>query len=92
MTSRILARLWSLSVMMPTWLPVNDVASTPSSASAITRRDIEIRSPVLTSMSYSRGGWTLLTVSASRMRSSVVLPMALTTATTSVPWRRVRAM
>ena len=51
-----------------------------------------MRSPVLTSMSYSRGGWVALTELARWMSSSVVLPMALTTATTSVPWRRVRAM
>ena len=46
---------------------------------------MEIRSPVLTSMSYSRGGWVALTESARWIRSSVVLPMALTTATTSEP-------
>ena len=51
-----------------------------------------MRSPVLTSMSYSRGGWVALTELARWIRSSVVLPMALTTATTSEPWRRVRAM
>ena len=51
-----------------------------------------MRSPVLTSMSYSRGGWVALTELARWMRSSVVLPMALTTATTSEPCRRVRAM
>ena len=78
--------------MMPAWLPVNEAASTPSSARAMHSRDMEIRSPVLTSMSYSRGGWTLLTALARWIRSSVVLPMALTTATTSVPSRRVRAM
>ena len=83
MTSRILARVWSLSVMMPTWLPVKEVASTPRSARAMTSSDMEIRSPVLTSMSYSRGGWVALTESARWIRSSVVLPMALTTATTS---------
>ena len=44
-----------------------------------------MRSPVLTSMSYSRGGWVALTELARWMRSSVVLPMALTTATTSLP-------
>ena len=50
--------------------------------------DIEMRSPALTSMSYSRGGWAALTSSASRMRSSVVFPMALTTATTASPGPR----
>ncbi len=88
LTSLILARVWSLSVMIPTWLPVNDCASTPRSASAITRSDIEMRSPVLTSMSYSRGGWVVLTELARWMSSSVVFPMALTTATTSEPCRR----
>ena len=39
-------------------------------------------------MSYSRGGWVALTESARWIRSSVVLPMALTTATTSDPWRQ----
>ena len=58
----------------------------------MTSSDMEMRSPVLTSMSYSRGGWVALTALARRIRSSVVLPMALTTATTSVPCRRVRAM
>ena len=58
----------------------------------MTSRDMEMRSPVLTSMSYSRGGWVALTELARWIRSSVVLPMALTTATTSVPCRRVRAM
>ncbi len=69
--------------MIPTWLPVKEAASTPRSASAMTSRAMEIRSPVLTSMSYSRGGWVALTELARWMRSSVVLPMALTTATTS---------
>ena len=42
-------------------------------------------------MSTSRSGWTELTSSARRTSSSVVLPMALTTTTTSLPARRVRA-
>jgi hypothetical protein len=52
---------------------------------------MEIRSPELSSMSTSRVGWTELTSSASRINSSVVWPMALTTTTTSSPKRRVRA-
>ena len=83
--------MWSVSVRIPAWLPVKDVAGTPRSASAMQSRDIEIRSPELTSMSYSRGGWTVLTSPANRMRLSVVFPMALTTATTWSPARRVRA-
>ena len=50
-----------------------------------------IRSPELSSMSTSRSGWTELTSSARRTNWSVVLPMALTTTTTSLPARRVRA-
>ena len=53
----------------------------------MTSRDMEMRSPVLTSMSYSRGGWVRLTVFARWISSSVVLPMALTTATTWDPSR-----
>ena len=53
----------------------------------MTSRDMEMRSPVLTSMSYSRGGWVRLTVLARWISSSVVLPMALTTATTWDPSR-----
>ena len=45
--------------MMPAWLPVNDTASTPSSARAMHKRAMEKSArPELTSMSYSRGGWT----------------------------------
>ena len=43
--STILARVWTASVMMPAWLPVNDVASTPNPARAMHSRDIEMRSP-----------------------------------------------
>ncbi len=53
--------------------------------------DMEIRSPELNSMSTSREGCTELTSLANRTRSSVVLPMALTTTTTSSPARRERA-
>ena len=87
-TSRIFALVCVVSVMMPAWLPVNDAAGTPSSASAMHSSAIEIRSPAVSSMSSSRPGWTRLTSSASRMRSSVVLPIALTTTTTSSPARR----
>ena len=34
-----------VSVMMPAWLPVNEAAGTPSSASAMHNSAIEIRSP-----------------------------------------------
>ncbi len=53
---------------------------------------IEMRSPEVSSMSISRAvGW-LETSWARRSRSSVVLPMAETTTTTSSPARRVRTM
>ena len=55
------------------------------------RSDIDTRSPDVSSMSSSRGGWTSLASAASRKRSSVVFPMALTTTTTSSPCRFVRA-
>jgi hypothetical protein len=53
--------------------------------------DMEIRSPALSNMSISRVGCTELTSAANRTRSSVALPMALTTTTTLSPSRRVRA-
>ena len=90
-TSRILARVWTVSVIIPAWLPVKDTASTPRSARAMHSRDMVMRSPELSSMSISRSGCTELTSPASRTRSSVVLPMALTTTTTSFPARLVRA-
>ena len=90
-TSTIFALVCVVSVMMPAWLPVNDAASTPSSASAMHSSDIVIRSPAVSSMSSSRAGVTELTSSAIRMSSSVVLPIAETTTTTSSPFWRVQA-
>ncbi len=52
---------------------------------------MEIRSPAVSSMSISRPAGRLDTSPARRMSSSVVLPMADTTTTTSLPCRRVRA-
>ena len=63
--------------MMPTWLPVKLTASMPRSASAMHSSAIEMRSPVVSSMSISRPGWVLDTSLASLMRLSVVLPIAL---------------
>src|SRR5215211_5950868 len=54
--------------------------------------DMEIRSPAVSSMSISRAAGTCDTPCASRSRSSVVLPIAETTTTTSSPCRRVRTM
>src|SRR5579875_495666 len=87
-TSRMRALVWSVSVMMPAWLPVNEAAGTLRSARAMHNRAIEIRSPAVSSMSSSRPGRSAETCSARWSRSSVVLPMALTTTTTSSPERR----
>ena len=92
-TSRILALVWVVSVMNPAWLPVNDSAGTPMSCRAMHSSAVALRSPAVMSMSISRPG----RVARHRRRpdrssSSVSLPMALTTTTTSLPRRRVRAM
>ena len=89
--SRILARVWSVSVMIPAWLPVKDADSTPHAPSAMLTSAIEIRSPAVSSMSSSRGGRVGETSSARRIRSSVNLPIAETTTTTSLPAFLVRA-
>ena len=92
-TSRILALPWSVSVTIPACEPVNETAGTPSASTAMHSSAIEIRSPAVSSMSISRPPGALGATSlARRTRSSVVLPIAETTTTTSSPLRRVRAM
>ena len=91
LTSRILALPCTVSVTMPAWLPVNDDASMPSSASAMHSNAMDFRSPAVSSMSISRPGCTDDTWFARAIRSSVSLPIALTTTMTSLPWRCVRA-
>jgi hypothetical protein len=83
--SRILARVWSVSVMIPAWLPVKLALGTPMSARAMHSSAMALRSPAVMSMSISRPGCTLLTSWATRMSSSVSLPMALIATTTSLP-------
>ena len=78
--------------MMPTWLPVKLIASTPRSLSAIVSSAAETRSPVVSSMSISRPGCVVDTELASAIRLSVDLPIAETATTTSLPCRRVNAM
>ena len=56
------------------------------------RSEIEIRSPLVSSMSSSRAAGASDTSWARRSRSSVVLPIADTTTTTSWPSLRVRTM
>ena len=82
---------WVVSVMMPTWLPVKLTAATPRSASAIVSSAADTRSPVVSSMSISRPGRVVETWAARAIRLSVALPIADTTTTTSLPWRRVNA-
>ena len=55
-TSMMRALPWTESVMTPAWLPVNERASWPRLAMAMASRAIEIRSPVVSSMSSSRPG------------------------------------
>src|SRR5512132_3386927 len=87
-TSRMRALPCRVSVMIPAWEPVNDLAVTPRSAMAMASSDMEMRSPAVSSMSISRGGGSGETLRASAIRWSVVSPMAETTTTTSLPaWR-----
>ncbi len=84
-TSTIFAFVWLASVTIPAWEPVSETASWPRSWIAIAQSAFEIRSPVETSMSYSRGfGWGE-TSCARRISSSVVEPIADSTPTTIEP-------
>ena len=88
--SRILALRCAVSVTMPACDPVNDTAGSPRSMIAMHSSAIEMRSPDVSSMSISRAAGCCDTSWARRSRSSVVLPIADTTTTTSSPARRVR--
>ena len=90
-SSTILALVWLVSVMKPAWLPVKLSAGTPIECRAMHSSAMALRSPAVMSMSISRPGRTSDTSPARRISSSVSLPMALTTTTTSLPWRTVRA-
>ena len=83
--STILALLWLVSVMKPAWLPVKLSAGTPTECSAMHSSAIALRSPAVINMSISRPGRTSDTSPASRISSSVSLPMALTTTTAELP-------
>jgi hypothetical protein len=85
LTSTIRALEWRVSVMMPLWEPVKDLAGWPISLSAIDNNVIEIRSPTESSMSSSRAVGVATTSLASDRSLSVVSPMALTTTTTRFP-------
>jgi hypothetical protein len=88
-TSRIRALVWEVSVTIPAWEPVSESASCPRSLIAIAHSAQEIRSPVDSSMSISRGSGAGETSSAIAISSSVVLPRAESTATTRLPASRL---
>ena len=88
--STILALRCAVSVTMPACEPVNDTAGSPWSMIAMQSSAMEMRSPEVRSMSISRAVGASATSWASRSSSSVVLPIAETTTTTSLPARRVR--
>ncbi len=74
---------------MPAWEPVSEIARWPRSLIAIAHSAHEIRSPVDSSMSISRGSGASETSSAIAISSSVVLPRAESTATTRWPSSRL---
>ena len=67
---------------MPACEPVSEIARWPRSLIAIAHSAHEMRSPVESSMSISRGSGVGETSSAIAISSSVVLPRAESTATT----------
>jgi len=82
---RILALAGMFSVIMPACQPVSEMASCPSSCSAMARRALETCSPVEMRKSISlRLGFEEISW-AREIRLLVVLPMAETTTTTSFP-------
>ena len=74
-----------VSVTMPACEPVSEIASWPRSLIAIAASAQEMRSPVESSMSISRGCGRSETSWAIATSSSVVLPRADSTATTRAP-------
>ncbi len=80
--------MWDVSVTMPACEPVSEIARWPRSLIAIAQSAQEIRSPVDSSMSISRGSGASETSSARRISSSVVFPRADSTATTRLPCSR----
>ena len=68
---------------IPACEPVSEIARWPRSLIAIAHSAQEIRSPVESSMSISRGSGRSETSSAISTSSSVVLPRAESTATTA---------
>ena len=83
-TSTIRALVCDSSVTIPACEPVSEIARWPRSWIAIAHSAHEMRSPVDSSMSISRGSGAAETSSAIAISSSVVLPRADSTATTRV--------
>ena len=79
------AFVWASFVMMPLCEPVKLTAGTPRPLSARESSAIEMRSPAESSMSSSRRAGSSERLLASSSNSSVVWPMAETTATIDVP-------
>ena len=93
-TSRMRALVCEVSVTIPACEPVSEMARWPRSLMAIAHSAQEMRSPVESSMSISRGSGTGETSCAIAISSSVVLPRAESTATTRLPasfWATMRA-
>ena len=84
-TSMMRALVCDSSVTMPACEPVSEIARWPRSLIAIAHSAQEMRSPVDSSMSISRGSGASETSSAIAISSSVVLPRADSTATTRWP-------
>ena len=91
-TSRIRALVCEVSVTMPACEPDSEIASLPRSLSAIAHSAQEIRSPVESSMSISRGCGSGEISCAIATSWSVVAPRAESTATTELPSWRARTM
>ena len=91
-TSRMRALVCEVSVTIPAWDPVSEMARWPRSLIAMAHRAQDTRSPVDSSMSISRGSGCGETSWASAMRRSVSLPRALRTATTRCPASRLATM
>ena len=85
----IRALVWRVSVTIPACEPVSEIARCPRSLIAIAHSAHEIRSPVESSMSISRGSGLGETSSAIAISSSVVWPRADSTATTRLPASRL---
>ena len=90
--STIRALPWVVSVRIPACEPVNETASWPRSLIAIETSAIEMRSPAVSSMSSSRGSGLEETCAARAISSSVVWPIAETTAQTLFPASAVRTI